>query len=234
MITAHGSSRLLAFVMVAGVTLSGPSAGFRRTSIVDLPLWRVEPGPDGSEARVIRLPYEQASYDLESHALHRRVLDRNQDGISDRIITYEGLGGARVEEIDTDFSGTVDRWDTFGPEDQRLRSATARLGSRPDRIATYARSGALRLVETDSDLDGNFEHVQVFEGGSLAEVRLDSDHNGRTDRIQDYRQGYLSSEDFDVDEDGVSELRMTYGKAGGLIKVLVLKEAPNGTEARPR
>lgn len=234
MTPAYGPLRLLALIMVLGVVFSGPSAGFRRTSIVDLPPWRVEPGPEGFEARVIQLPYEQASFDLATHGLTRRVLDQNRDGISDRIITYEGLGGARVEEIDTDFSGTVDRWDTFGSEGQRLRSATARIGTRPDRIASYSRSGELSLVETDSDLDGNFEHVQVFERGTLAEVRLDSDHNQRTDRVQDYRPGYLASEDFDTDEDGSPELRMTFAKEGGLLKVVVLKPSSslNGTPKR--
>lgn len=234
MTPATGPLRLLALIMVGGVTLSGPSAGFRRTSIVDLPLWRVEPGPGGFEARVIQLPYEQASFDLETHNLTRRVLDQNRDGISDRIITYEGLGGARIEELDTDFDGRVDRWDTFGPEGQRLRSATARIGDRPDRIASYSRSGELSRVETDSDLDGNFEHVQIFERGVLAEVRLDSDHNGRTDRVQDYRPGYLAAEDFDTDEDGAPELRMTFSKERTLLRVEVLKtgDANRGTTNR--
>lgn len=234
MTPAHGPLRLLALIMVLGVAFSAPSAGFRRTSIVDLPFWRVEPGPEGFEARVIQLPYEQASFDLATHDLARRVLDQNRDGISDRIITYQGFGGARVEEIDTDFSGTVDRWDTFGPEGQRLRSATARIGSRPDRIASYSRSGELGRVETDSDLDGNFEHVQIFERGTLAEVRLDSDHNGRTDRVRDYRPGYLESEEFDIDEDGAPELRMTFAKEGGLLKVVVLKPASPISGTPPR
>lgn len=228
MIPAYGRLRLLALIMVGGVAFSGPSAGFRRTSIVDLPLWRVEPGPDGLEARVIQLPYEQASFDLATHNLNRRVLDQNRDGISDRVITYEGLGGARIEELDTDFNGTVDRWDTFGPEGQRLRSATARIGDRPDRIASYSRAGELNRVETDSDLDGNFEHVQIFERGVLAEVRLDSDHNGRTDRVQDYRPGYLAAEEFDTDEDGAPELRMTFSKERALLRVAVLK--PSATD----
>lgn len=217
------SLRLLGVIVLIGVAFSAPSAGFSRTTIVDLPLWRVEPAPDGSERRVIQLPYEQASYDMSTHALLRRVVDRNQDGVSDRIITYEGFGGARVEEIDTDFDGAVDRWDTFGAEGQRLRSATSRAGNRPDRIATYDRAGILNTVETDSDLDGNFEHVQVYEKGALTEARIDSDNNGRIDRIRDYRPGYLAAEDFDTDEDGSADLRMTYAKGGGLLKVSVLK-----------
>jgi len=219
---ANRSLRLLGVIVLIWVAFSAPSAGFTRTTIVDLPMWRVEPAPDGSERRVIQLPYEQASYEMSTHALLRRVVDRNQDGVSDRIVTYEGFGGARVEEIDTDFNGTVDRWDTFGAFGQRLRSATARIGDRPDRIATYDRTGLLRGVETDSDLDGNFEHVQVYEKGTLAEARIDSDNNGRIDRIRDYRPGYLAAEDFDTNEDGSPDLRMTYAKGGGLVKVTVL------------
>lgn len=217
------SLRLLGVIVLTGIAFSAPSAGFSRTTIVDLPLWRVEPASDGSERRVIQLPYEQASYDMTTHALLRRVVDRNLDGVSDRIVTYEGFGGARVEEIDTDFDGTVDRWDTFGAEGQRLRSATSRAGGRPDRIATYDRAGLLTTVETDSDLDGNFEHVQVYESGSLAAARVDTDGNGRIDRIRDYRPGYLAAEDFDTDEDGAADLRMTYAKGGGLLKVTMLR-----------
>ena len=225
------SLRLLGVVVLTGVAFSAPSAGFSRTTIVDLPIWRVEPAADGSERRVIQLPYEQASYDMSTHALLRRVVDRNRDGVSDRIITYEGFGGARVEEIDTDFNGAVDRWDTFGAEGQRLRSATARIGDRPDRIATYDRTGLLRTVETDSDLDGNFEHVQVYENGTLAETRIDSDNNGRVDRVRDYRPGYLAAEDFDTNEDGSAELRMTYAKGGALLKVTVLKNRQSPRES---
>lgn len=202
--------------------LAASVSGCRRSSLVDLPLWRVEPDASGREARVVQLPFDQTSYDLATHALIRRVLDRNQDGVSDRIITYDGIGAARSEETDTDFNGAVDRWDTFGPEGQRLRSATARVGTHPDRIATYDRAGRLGRVETDSDLDGRFDLVRIYEGGKLAESRVDSDHNGRTDRIQDFRKGYLSVEDFDTDEDGVSNLRMAYAKDGTLLKITVL------------
>jgi hypothetical protein len=193
-----------------------------RSSLVDLPLWRVEADSNGQEVRFVQLPFEQTSYDMATHAVVQRVLDRNQDGVSDRIITFGGVGGARTDETDTDFDGTVDRWDTFGSEGQRLRSATARVGGRPDRIATYDQAGILARVETDADLDGRFELVQILEGGKLMENRLDSDGNGRTDRLQDFRKGYLSVEDFDTDEDSRPDLRMTYGKDGTLLKISIL------------
>ena len=56
-------------------------SGCRRSSLVDLPLWRVEPDPNGREARVVQLPFDQTSYDLTTHAMIRRVLDRNQVGL---------------------------------------------------------------------------------------------------------------------------------------------------------
>jgi len=137
----------------------------------------------------VTLPFEQISYDMKTHAVIRDVLDRNQDGISDRIITYEGFGGARTEETDTDFDGRVDRWETFGSEGQRMRSATASNGTRPDRVATYDRAGTLSRVEADTDLDGRFEphiaHRQHRRSGAadpaarcgkgLGEL-LDADH----------------------------------------------------------
>lgn len=202
----------------------------RRSALVDLPLWRVEIEANGQEARVTRLPFEITAYDMTTHAVLRRVLDRNQDGVSDRIVTYQGFGGARLEETDTDFDGRVDRWDSFGPDGKRLRSATARRGDRPDRVATYDRSGLLSRVEIDSDLDGKVDLVQLYETGKLAENRIDSDGDGRTDRIQDFRKGYLSIEDFDTDEDGRPNLRMTYAKGGTLLKITVLN---TGSAARP-
>ncbi|MEO8358713.1 MAG: hypothetical protein ABI672_01685 [Vicinamibacteria bacterium] len=201
------------------------AASCRRSSLADLPLWRVETDGSGQEFRVVQLPYEQASYDMASYAIVRRVLDRNRDGLSDRIITYNGVGASRTEETDTDFDGRVDRWDTFGPDGKRLKSATARVGNRPDRMASYDRAGLLARVETDSDLDGVFDLVQIYEHGKLAESRIDSDNNGRTDRIQDFRPGYLATEDFDTDEDGVADLRMTYARDGSLLKIAVLNAA---------
>jgi len=204
-------------VCVLVILLLAP--GCRRSSLADLPLWRVELDPTGREVRLVTLPFEQIAYDMKSHTMVRDVQDRNQDGISDRIITYEGFGGARTEETDTDFDGTVDRWDTFGPEGRRMRSATASNRTRPDRVATYDRSGRLSRVEADTDLDGRFEINQLYEAGALVEVRIDSDGNGKADRIQDFRKGYLSAEDFDTDEDGAANLRLTFAPNGSLLKV---------------
>ena len=204
--------------------------GCRRSSLADLPLWRVELDPTGREVRLVTLPFEQISYDLKTHTMVRDVQDRNQDGVSDRIISYEGFGG-RVEETDTDFDGAVDRWDTFGPAGQRLRSATASNGSRPDRVATYDRAGLLSRVEVDSDLDGRFELACIYQAGKLLENRIDSDGNGRVDRIQHFRDGYLGMEDFDTDEDGAANLRLTFAKDRTLLKVAVLHAA---TEAGAR
>jgi hypothetical protein len=197
----------------------------RRSSLIDLPRWRVEVEPNGQEARVVQLPYELTAYDMQSHAVVRKVLDRNHDGVSDRIVTYEGLGGARVEETDTNFDGSVDRWETFGALGQRLKSATARRRGRPDRVATYDRDGLLARVEIDSDLDSRFDLIRIYEAGKLVRAEIDSDGNGRTDRIQDFRQGYLSGEDFDTNEDGAADLRMTFSKEGGLLKVSILNPA---------
>lgn len=230
----HGLAlRRLALALILAVMASAPWTAFRRSSLIDLPLWRTEPGPGGVETRVVQLPFEQASYDLHTHALVRRVLDRNQDGVSDRIITYEGMGGARIEEVDTDFDGRVDRWDTFGALGQRLRSATARTGGRPDRMASYDRAGRLERVETDADLDGVFEVVQIHENGRLAETRIDSDRNGRADRIQDFRSGYLAFEDFDTDEDGRPDLRLTFARDGSLRSVTTTPARPRAAAGRP-
>ena len=200
--------------------------------MADLPLWRVELDPSGREVRLVTLPFEQISYDMKAHTMIRDVSDRNQDGVSDRIINYEGFGGARTEETDTDFDGRVDRWDTFGAEGQRMRSATASFGGRPDRVATYDRTGVLIRVEADADLDGRFELTRIYEAGKLIENRIDSDGNGKTDRIQDFRKGYLSDEEFDTDEDGAANLRLTFGVDGALRKVSVIGPGPAAGPAR--
>jgi hypothetical protein len=183
---------------------------------------------------MVQLPFEQTSYDLVTHAVVRKVMDRNQDGISDRIVTYEGPAGARSEETDTDFDGIVDHWDTFAADGRRIRSAAAGRGATPDRIATYDSTGKLRQVEIASNSDGRIDLVRTYEGGRLSENRIDSNGNGRTDRIQDFRKGYLSIEDFDTDEDGRPNLRMTYAEDGTLLKAEVLDVGPprQGPSAR--
>ena len=207
------------FVALVTLLLCGACG---RSSLADLPLWRVELDPSGREIRLVALPYQQISYDMVTHAVVRDVRDRNQDGISDRIITYEGFGGARAEETDTNFDGVVDRWETFGSEGQRLRSASSTRGTRPDRVATYDRAGRVGRVESDLDFDGRFEFTAIYAAGALVETRIDSDANGRTDRVQDFRPGYLSGEEFDTDEDGAANIRMTYARDGRLQKVTIL------------
>lgn len=178
---------------------------------------------------MVELPYEKTSYDLDHHTLASKVMDRNQDGISDRLIRYEGIGAARTEETDTNFDAVIDRFDTYGPDGRRLRSASARSGSRPDRIATYDGAGAVSRLEIDTNFDGRFDVVRIYERAGLVEVRIDSDNNGRIDRIQDFRKGYLGVEDFDTDEDGAANLRMTYAEDGTLLKVAILTADPTPT-----
>jgi hypothetical protein len=212
-------------LFLAGLGLTGCS----RSPLSDLPLWRVELDGNGHEVRLVHLPFEQTAYDLDTHRPLRTVLDRNQDGISDRIVTYEGLGHARREETDTDFDGIVDRWDSFGSDGQRLRSASARdRTGRPDRTATYGSDGQLVRVETDSNRDGRSELVQVFESRRLVESRIDADGNGKVERVQEFRGGFLSSEAFDTDEDGLTNLRMTYDRKGSLLNVEVLQTSSEG------
>lgn len=208
------------------------TAACGRTSLADLPLWRVELDPSGREVRLVSLPFKQVAYDMKTNLIVREVMDRNQDGVSDRIISYEGFGGARTEETDTNFDGTVDRWDTFGPEGQRLRSATASNGSRPDRVATYDRAGRLSRVEIDADLDGRFELTRIYVAGKLDENRIDSDGNGRVDRVQKFEGAFMSAEDFDTDEDGAANLRMTFSKEGTLLRVSILQAATGGAGRR--
>ena len=192
--------------------------------MIDLPLWRVDVDASGREIRLVELPFEHDAYDMRTSALTKSVLDRNHDGVADRVITYDGLGSARTEETDTDFDGRIDLWETFAAAGNRLRSARAEFGAeRPNRIATYEATGQVRRVEVDSNLDGRPELVQIFESGRLTQNLVDSDGNGRVDRRQEFSKGYLSSEEFDVDEDGEPELRMTYGKDGGLLQVITLK-----------
>lgn len=200
--------------------------------MMDLPLWRVDVDASGREVRLVELPYEKSSYDMTTFAVLKRIQDRNQDGVWDRFITYEGRGGARLEETDTDFDGVIDRWDTFGFEGQRLRSATARYGDKPDRIATYDSSGSLAKVETDMDHDGHPELIQIFEHGRFVENRMDSDHDGRIDRIQDFRPGYLASETVDADQDGTADVKLIYNRQGLLVKVETQASA-NPKKTRP-
>jgi hypothetical protein len=212
-----GRSILLScFCAAAGVAC-------RRSPIIDLPLWRAGIDPSGREVRVVQLPYEQISHDMKTHAIVRRVLDQNHDGISDRIIAYDGVGGARSEETDTDFDGKLDLWESFGPAGQRLKMATSRLGGAPDQIAVYDASGRLKRVDSDSDLDGRVDITRIYESGVLSENQIDSDSSGRPDRYQDLRAGYMSFEQFDTDEDGSPDLRMEYDRNGQLLRVKVLK-----------
>ena len=194
--------------------------------IRDLPMWRVDIDASGREVRLVPLPFVHVAYDMKSHQLVRLQEDRNEDGVSDRVTVYEGLGAARAEETDTNFDGVVDRWDTYDAEGRRLRSATATRGAIADRLATYGRDGVLKRVELDVDLDGRFEAVRFYEAGLVVKATVDTDGNGKPDRFQDLRSGYLGFEDVDADEDGSPEIRLRYRPDGALDRVELLKARP--------
>lgn len=132
------------------------------------------------------------TYNRDTGRLEQLTSDRNEDG---RIDTWAYMDGRRLEriELDRDGNGVPDRieyYETHGGANPTAPMggavmARAEESAGPDRPVTrreFYESGVLRRVEEDVDADGRVDKWEEHDNGRLAQLALDLGGRGYADR----------------------------------------------------
>jgi hypothetical protein len=175
-------------------------------------------GADGRTYTLLDKGAYKAFYDSWGR-LVRIEYDSNGDGKPDYIAHHDGAKTPRLIEVDEDFDGNTDRWESYSPEGRLLKVGVSRHGHGPDLWNVLGPDGQPARREYDDDGDGRVERSEVLSAGRVVRVEIDADHDGRTDRWQDWRAGQLVAEDLDTNGDGRPDRRLRYGAGGTLAGV---------------
>jgi hypothetical protein len=212
---------VVAFAVLAHLACGDQEAV--QTEPAPYPKWRRATDPDGRELRIVERGAYRAVYDSAGDLL-RIEYDSNGDGRPDHFAHHDGAPKARLLEIDTDYDGTINRWEHYDPDGRLVKVGSSRRGETPDRWAYLGPDGLASRMEYDSDGDGRVDRVEVLEQGRLVRVEVDADRDGRLDRWQDWRSGVLSAEELDTNGDGKPDRRLLYGTSGNVETVEPLRD----------
>jgi hypothetical protein len=209
------AGKTLALFAVASLVASC-GGGSRRPEIPPLVV-----GRDGREHHMVaRGPYK-AYYDRLGR-LESLEYDSNGDGRPDLIAHHDGAAKPYLVEVDEDFDGKTDRWESYDPSGTLLKMGASRRSRGPDTWTFPGPGGVPARKEYDDDGDGKLDRVETFEGGRIVRVEVDSDRDGRMDRFQEWRDGRLAAEELDTNGDGRPDRRLHYGKGGSVVKLEAL------------
>lgn len=170
-------------------------------------------GPDGKDYYLLDKGPYKAYYDAWGR-LERLDYDSNGDGRPDVIAHHRGAKLPSLLEVDSDFDGTIDRWEDYDAAGRLVKVGTASRGVGPDTWAYPGPGEQPSRREYDADRDGRIEKVEIYRAGRVARVELDGDGDGRFDRWQTWAAGRLESEELDIDADGRPDRRLRYGPRG--------------------
>lgn len=185
----------------------------------ELPPWRVEKGPEGTEYRA--LPRGRYTYMFNPQGvLTRLTFDLDYDGRPEATAVVGSDGSIEEVLLDWDSDGKVNRHEWRGPKkgarplvwgdrqnESRWGEFEGLSAAPPTRVATTpgqpaAATGAARALRV------------AFNVGPLLRVQLDADGDKRLDRDQYWERGRVASEAIDSDGDGVFDLRLEYTDKG--------------------
>jgi hypothetical protein len=173
-------------------------------------------GPDGQEYYLLDRGPAKAYYDPWGR-LQRLEYDSNGDGRTDIVAHHRGAKLPSLLEVDSDYDGSVDRWEDYDGSGHLVKVGTSRRGRGPD-VWTYpGPNDRPSRRDYDDDMDGRIERVAIYRDGRVVRVELDGDRDGRFDRWQVLEAGRLSAEELDTDADGRPDRRIRYGDGGRIL-----------------
>ena len=121
----------------------------------------------------------------KDNRLSRVEVDRNRDGVTDVVNSYNRKGIIYKSETDDDFDGTYE--------------------------TTYKyHQGSLKSQESDTNQDGKIDLLAIFENDVLAEVQLTGPDINSPKKKQKYKMNKLIGADFDSNGDGIYDIFYEY------------------------
>jgi len=172
-------------------------------------------GADGRDYLLLDKGAYKAFYDSWGR-LEYIEYDSNGDGRPDHVAHHQGNKLPGLIEVDEDFDGRMDRWESYDAQGRLLKVAASRRGAGPDIWNVLGPDGQPARREYDDDGDGRVERSELLNAGRVVRLEVDADRDGRVDRWQDWRDGRLVGEELDTDGDGQADRRLNYAQGGAL------------------
>ncbi len=96
-------------------------------------------------------------------------IDRNYDGVVDRVEVYNKKGVIIRVEADTNGDGKMDEWVFYKDGKATKGEKDANRDGKPDTFLTYDTKGAIVKLEVDSDGDGKIDVLVSYKNGKPIE-----------------------------------------------------------------
>ncbi|HKA89369.1 MAG TPA: hypothetical protein VKE22_16995 [Haliangiales bacterium] len=120
-----------------------------------------------------------------------KKVDLNHDGKVDYIVQYDDAGNIKYEEYDFDFDGKFDARFHYDPKTKR-KTVVERVSGFTGKVDIWEKYGPddkLESVRRDRNGDGKPDYWENYVGGVLVQILYDDDFDGRVDRKDELKAG---------------------------------------------
>ena len=113
-------------------------------------------------------------------------IDRNYDGVIDRIEVYDTKGLITRVEADVNGDGKIDETVHYENGIPVKGEKDANGDGKPETILVYDNKGAIIRSETDSNGDGKLDEWVTYSNGAPVKAEKDTNNDGKADTWINY------------------------------------------------
>jgi len=121
-----------------------------------------------------------------------KKVDLNHDGKVDYIVQYDDAGNIKYEEYDFDFDGKFDARFHYDLK-TRKKAVVERVSGFTGRVDFWEKYGPdekLESVRRDRNGDGKPDYWENYVNGTLVQILYDDDFDGKVDRKEEIKGGF--------------------------------------------
>jgi len=108
-------------------------------------------------------------------------IDRNYDGVIDRIESYDAKGVITRIETDTNGDGKMDEWVYYEEGVPVKGEKDLNADGKPDTVLIYDVKGVIIRSEADANGDGKIDEWVYYEGNRPVRAEKDTNKDGKPD-----------------------------------------------------
>ena len=113
-------------------------------------------------------------------------MDRNGDGVIDRVEAYDSKGVITRVEADTTGDGKMNEWVYYKKGNATKGERDVNADGKPDTFLTYNEKGTIIKSEADTNGDGKIDEWVRYKDGNPTEAEKDTNGDGKPDTWIDY------------------------------------------------
>jgi len=108
-------------------------------------------------------------------------IDRNYDGVADRIEIYDTKGAIARIESDVNGDGKIDEWVYYENTVPVKGEKDLNADGKPDTTLIYDAKGTVTRTEADANGDGKIDEWVYYEAGKPTKAEKDTNKDGTPD-----------------------------------------------------